>query len=258
MRAPSVLPVFLLGVGLGLGAFAVSSCGTITCTSKTCAGCCDAQNTCQLGTQTAACGARGSACVACADPRTCSAGACRSAGTGGGGGGGGTSAAGGGDGGGAGCRVIQSYPVDDPYGDYRAFQSSVGHYDLAYFGMDNAGLTDTLGIEVLWANEVGPTPPFTQSITTASYQNCSVCAVYKEGCDAVGNCKRAYLGRSGTVSISRADRAPAGWMTGSADSLQFSAWDLNTDQATGTACITVGQVPIFAVAWNHDGGLPPP
>jgi len=183
-------------------------------------------------------------------------------GTGGGASTGGGAATGGGTatggGGGTSCRAVSTYPLDNPVADYWAFRQSAGHYNLVYFGMDNTAGTDTLGIEVLYANDVGPTPPFTKAITTATYSQCSVCTVYKENCDVSGNCKKVYLGRSGNVSITRADRDVAGRIQGSADTLYFQQWDLNADTIAGEACIIVSQVPAFDVGWNQDGGSPPP
>jgi hypothetical protein len=105
---------------------------------------------------------------------------------------------------------------------------------------------------------VGPTAPFTKDLTSAGYSQCSVCAVYFENCDPQHNCQRTYLGRSGSVTISRADRAPAGRMTGSASTLVFQNWDLANDKSLGETCLQVGNVPQFNVGWNQDGGQPPP
>lgn len=81
------------------------SCGPVkgTCTASTCAGCCDAQQFCQLNYTASACGKGGGKCVACATSETCAEGVCTFFGTVGGGAGGGAAGGSGGNaGGGAG------------------------------------------------------------------------------------------------------------------------------------------------------------
>lgn len=260
MRMRSISLVFLVGITLGLAA---ASCGNASaCTSKSCAGCCDASGVCQLGTTAAACGVSGGSCLVCAGT-TCAAGICKNAGSGGGTGakGGGTGSTGGGSGGGVACRNIVSFPIDQVLvADYWSFTQSVGHYNLVRFSTKSAvgPGEDTLGLEVLYANDVGPMAPFSKELTTANYSQCSVCAVFYENCDPQHNCQRTYLGRSGSVSITRADRAAAGRMAGTASTLVFQNWDLDLDKSLGDSCILVGNLPQFNVGWNQDGGQPPP
>jgi hypothetical protein len=144
--------------------------------------------------------------------------------------------------------------------DYWAFTQGVGHYNVVRFGQP--GLTnnpDGLGIEIVYPNDVGPTAPFTQSITNAGYKTCSVCAVFYEDCVDPGTCARNYLARSGTVMISRADRGPAGRIIGSASALHFEEWNLVADTAIPNGrCIDVTTLQAFNAGWNQDGGAPPP
>lgn len=69
---------------------------TKTCTVSTCAGCCSADDRCELGTGATACGIGGEACAACGLGQSCNLGVCTLAGAGGGSASGGGSAAGGG------------------------------------------------------------------------------------------------------------------------------------------------------------------
>lgn len=119
------------------------------------------------------------------------------------------------------------------------------------------------GIEfqlVYYAGSVGPVVPFTRQLAVNSVATCDVCAIFYENCDSQGVCARTYLGRTGTVSVTRADRdINAGRMIGSASNLRFDEWNLNTDRAEASGlCVTVGNVPACNGAWNFDGGQPPP
>lgn len=91
------------------------ACGKPPCSAANCAiGCCDASDTCQVGTQPLACGIAGGTCSVCSLAQQCVQGTCFG-GTGAGGGGGGSGGGGGGSvgggggtasGGGAGMNLI--------------------------------------------------------------------------------------------------------------------------------------------------------
>jgi hypothetical protein len=80
----------------------LASCGTPKgkCTPSSCFGCCDANDQCQPGTSTTACGASANMCTSCAFGSLCNLGICSTGGTGGGSGGGTGGGSGGGTGGG--------------------------------------------------------------------------------------------------------------------------------------------------------------
>jgi hypothetical protein len=88
---------FLVGLAIGSMAAMTPACGTTTkrCLRSNCAGCCDANDECQLGTQAFACGTDGRMCSTCQMGQTCGNGVCV------GGAGGGAAMDGGGTGGGA-------------------------------------------------------------------------------------------------------------------------------------------------------------
>src|SRR5687768_7763728 len=94
------------GVFLSIVIAACSPTVNAKCGPDNCAGCCDSNGGCLLGTSVSACGAPGAKCVTCSPLEVCISGSC-SAGTGSVGGGngaagGGGSGAGGGGAGGAG------------------------------------------------------------------------------------------------------------------------------------------------------------
>lgn len=227
---------------------AASACANV-CSSKTCGGCCDAQGVCQSGVTVDACGEAGATCGRCGTTTTCVRGLCEAG------------SAGVDAGTGATCRNIPSFPSAQSnviIADYWSFMQSVGHYNVVRFSTPHDALVDGLGIEVVYPNDQGPTLPVTRSLT-GTYRTCDVCSVYYESCNQAGDCQKTYLARSGSVTVSRADRnAASGRIAGSASNLRFVDWNLTTDMAASTACITVDQVPTFSVGWNHDGGSPPP
>ncbi|MEW5742148.1 MAG: hypothetical protein AB1938_24750, partial [Myxococcota bacterium] len=163
-------------------------------------------------------------------------------------------------GGGSACRQISTFATNTVLiADYWPFTQSVGHYNVVRFVQPGIANPDGLGIEVVYPNDVGPTAPFTQNITSAGYRACSVCAVFYEDCSAPDSCARSYLARSGSVTISRADRAEAGRIIGSASGLHFEEWNIMADTAIPNGrCLDVSMVQPFNAGWNQDGGAPPP
>lgn len=274
-----LLAGFLLGLTL-------AACGggtSNTCSAATCGGCCDAEGKCQPGTTAAACGENGASCGRCGTGTVCAAGTCQ-AGTGGGTGGGSGGGTGGGSGGGTGggsgggtggglgggtgggtggggngCMQVATFTSANVLiADYWAFMNSPGHYNVVRFVQPGAGNPDGLSIELVYPNDVvDPVPPFTFNLTSASYFQCKVCSVYYQSCDQNMICAKTYLARSGTVSISRADRAEAGRIAGSASNLHYVEWDLGSDQAVaGGACIDVTTLPAFNVGWDAGVVIP--
>jgi hypothetical protein len=210
----------------------------------------------------AQCGEKGASCGRCGTGTICQAGTCQAGATGGGeggaqGGGTGSSGTGGGAGG---CQQVASFASANPLvADYWAFAKSPGHYNVVRFVQPAATPFDGLGIEVVYPNDVGLTAPFEYHLTGDSYFKCSLCSVYYQSCNAQLVCDKTYLARSGTVNVTRADRAPAGRMVGSASNLHYVEWDLETDSAVPNgACLEVGALQPFDVGWNQDGGAPPP
>ncbi|MBM4782461.1 MAG: hypothetical protein GQE15_32700 [Archangiaceae bacterium] len=88
---------FLVGLAIGVVAAVSPACGTTTkkCLRSNCAGCCDANDECQMGTQGFACGSDGRTCATCMPNQACTAGVCVGGSTGGGSATAGGSAAGG-------------------------------------------------------------------------------------------------------------------------------------------------------------------
>ncbi|MFO0599136.1 MAG: hypothetical protein U0228_27755 [Myxococcaceae bacterium] len=143
---------------------------------------------------------------------------------------------------------------------YLSFTSGVGHYNLVVFG--EAPLTtnvDLLRMEVVYPNDVGPTPPVTQNFTTAGYRSCLLCSIYAQNCDQSANCEKTYLAQGGSVTVTRADKNElAGHFAGSMSGVLYKEWNLNTDTAVpGGSCIQLGTVGPFDVYWSADGGVPP-
>jgi hypothetical protein len=255
-------------VGLVLGAAASACAGAASaCSQTTCAGCCSSEGKCQTGVEPLACGVDGEACARCGPGTACARGTCVGTGstgggagsTGGGAGstGGGTGSTGGGSG--SGCRQVATFSTTNVLlAAYWSFTQSPGHYNVIRFVQAGQGALDGLGIELPYPNDVvDPTPPFTFALTSAGYFQCKVCSVFYEACDQNMQCAKTYLARSGSVSISQADRAEAGRIAGAASNLRFIEWDLGKDQAvTNGGCIEVGTVPAFSV--RFDGGVPVP
>ncbi len=268
--------LFFVGFSLGL-AFAACGSTSATCSATTCGGCCDATGKCQNGIAADACGVAGASCGRCGTGTVCQAGECRAAsGTGGGGGNtntgggagtGGGSATGGGTatGGGGGtitCRQIASAPTTDNNlldAEYRSFTSSQGHYNYAEWLFPNATQTaDTLRIEVVYPNDQGPVPPVTRSFTTQGYFACPICALFYENCDSNMQCAKTYLAQRGSITITRADRATAGRLVGSATNVRFNEWDLvNDGPVTPPSCVEIASIGPFNAGWPLDGGAPP-
>jgi hypothetical protein len=90
MRVLPFTVAFAIGV---LGGFACPA--QKKCTPTTCMGCCSANDTCESGASTSACGANGSACDRCISTQLCAAGRCEAVGGTGGGSAGGGAAGGG-------------------------------------------------------------------------------------------------------------------------------------------------------------------
>ena len=188
-------------------------------------------------------------------------------GTGGGAVGGGTGGAGGGStgggagGGGGGCRQLTSLPTPSTNlvsAEFRAFVSGTGHYNFAAFTFPQGSTSNALRLEVVYPNDVAPAFPYTENFNTATrYANCTNCAVFSEGCTA-GTCSRTYLAQGGSMTTTRADRAPAGRLQGSASNVRFNEWDVGFDTASGTGCIIVTTLGPWDIGWNADGGMPPP
>ncbi len=199
------------------------------------------------------------ALFACDPPQTCST----CSGTGGGSGGG-SGATGGGSGGGGGCRQIATIttpPQNELLFEYRTFSNSDGFYNFGFWGVGDPSAPpfDGFRVEVVYPNgQPPPTPPLTYTFKSEGYLSCKVCAIYHEDCDDSVNCARSYLAQAGTITINRADRAPAGRITGSASNVRFYEWDLNEDQPSGNGCIEVGSIGPWDAGWNADGGAPPP
>jgi hypothetical protein len=181
-----------------------------------------------------------------------------SGGTGGGAAtGGGTGATGGGAGG---CRNLPTFnAVTQLNADYLAFSRGFYH-TVKFVGPAPVGVDGVEFQLVYYTGQLGPVVPLTRQLAVNSVATCDVCAIFYENCDSQGTCAHTYLGRSGTVSVTRADRdVNAGRMIGSASNLRFDEWNLGTDKAEpGGLCVTVGSVPSFNGAWNFDGGQPPP
>ncbi len=241
-----------MALGFLCGA-ALASCGEpapTSCSATTCGGCCDATGRCLSGTAVDACGVEGQSCGRCGAGTTCQAGAC-------------AVDEGGGDGGSSGCRQIASVSLpasNELLLEYRRFASDTGFYNFALWGV-GAGTSpfDAVRVEVVYPDGQSPlTPPLSQSFSAQGYQACLVCMLYQEGCDDTGQCARTYLAQAGSVSISRADRAEAGRIIGSATNVRFNQWNIETDTAVGSACVEVGSIGPWNSGWNADGGEPPP
>lgn len=285
---PRTLVLLALGFAGGVGVAACSP-ATTTCSAATCGGCCDATGKCQSGATAEACGQDGLSCGRCGTGTVCMAGECRASTTGGGGGttgggtgggttgggtGGGTTgggtggggtgggtgggATGGGAGGGGGCRqltMLATPQADLKAAEYLAFNGGASHYNYATWVYGNG---DGLRLEVVYPNDTFPTLPSTGTFTAATrYGNCSVCAIFNEGCDQAGVCTAQYLAQGGSLTITRADRDSAGRLAGSGSNLRFNQWDLQNDVAEGSGCVTITTVGPFDIGWNADGGALP-
>lgn len=202
------------------------------------------------------------ALFACDPPQTCD----RCAVTGGGAGGGSAATGGGtGTGGGSGgCRklaAIETPPQNELLFEYRSFSGNDGFYNFGFWGLGDptAPPFDGFRVEVVYPDgQPPPTPPLTYTFRSEGYFACDVCAIYHEGCDDSVNCTRSYLAQEGTITITRADRGPAGRLIGSASDVRFYEWNLNTDEPSGNGCIEVGSIGPWNAGWNADGGAPPP
>lgn len=276
--------VVLLLIGF-LGGLGLAACGTNNaCSAATCGGCCDQTGKCQSGATADACGLNGASCGRCGMGTTCMAGECR-AGTGGGGGGGtgggttgggsgggsgggtgggttGGGSGGGATGGGGGCRVINTLAAGQSnlaIAEYRTFTNGVGHYNIASWGYPTGGNPDGFRLEVVYPNDNFPTLPVTGNFTQATrYNTCTVCGIYYEDCPTPANCTREYLAQTGSITVTRADRGPAGRLQGSGTSVRFNEWDVASDSPSGTGCVIINSIGPIDVGWNADGGAIPP
>ncbi len=267
-----------------VGGLIVSACGpAASCSPATCGGCCDTSGKCQSGATPEFCGSTGVACARCGTGTVCQQSECRAASNGGGGGttGGGGGTTGGGTGGGTtgggtgggttgggtgggGCRMITTLQATQQnlgLAEYRSFTSgSTGHYNYAaWIYLVNGGTsTDNFRVEVVYPNDVSPNFPYTENFSAATrYGNCIACAIFYEGCDPMTTtCQHVYLGQAGSMTITRADQASLGRLSGSAMNVRFNEWNLATDASDGPGCVVVNTVA-FEGGWNADGGAPP-
>ena len=218
-----------------------------------------------------ACGITGATCGRCGTGTVCQAGECRVGGTGGGTGGGATGGGsgggltGGGTGGSTGstCRQIGNAETSTSnliIAEYRTFNNSPGHSNFVQWGYQTGASTfDSFRVEVIYPNDLGPRPPVTQPFTNVGYFSCSVCALFFEGCSSQSlDCAKTYLAQSGSVTISRADRAAEGRITGQASTMHLTQWDLMTDRAVANGgCVEIANVGPWNEGWNNDGGVVP-
>ena len=261
---PRTVVMLLIGFLAGLG---LAACGTgnAMCTAATCGGCCDQTGKCQSGSSADACGVDGASCGRCGSGTTCQTGECRASNMGGGTGGGSGGGTGGGStggGGGGGCRVINSLAGGQSnlaIAEYRAFSMGSGHYNIASWGYPTGGNPDGFRLEVVYPNDNFPSLPVTGSYTSATrYRNCTVCGIYYEDCPTPQNCTREFLAQGGSITVTRADPAPAGRLQGNGTSVRFNEWDIMTDMPSGTGCVIVNTLGPIDVGWNADGGAFPP
>lgn len=269
--------LLMLAVGFGLG-LTFAACGTPApaCSSANCGGCCDQTGKCQSGTTADACGGNAVSCGRCGTGTVCQQGECRAGTTGGGSGGGTGGGTGGGSGGGTGtgggsvgggsggggCTVYNMLEVSQnnlALAEYRSFSANNGHYNYAGWLYLTATNPDSFRLEVVYPNDVVPQFPYTENFTAATrYRNCVACGIFYEDCAPMATaCTRQYLAQSGSITITRADRAAAGRIVGSGTSLRFNEWDIGTDTSAGTRCIIVNTVGPWDVGWNADGGVIP-
>ena len=212
---PRTLLMLVIGF---VGGLALAACGPAnSCTSATCGGCCDAMGKCQSGATSENCGISGASCGRCGTGTMCQSGECRAGTTGGGGGaatggGGGGAATGGGAGGGTGCRQITMLDTTQAnlgLAEYRVFMNSPGHYNYAAWIYPPPTAPETLRLEVVYPNDAFPTFPYTEFFSAATrYRNCIACAVFYDECNPTTfDCNKHYLAQSGSITITRADRA---------------------------------------------------
>jgi Pyruvate/2-oxoacid:ferredoxin oxidoreductase delta subunit len=143
--------------------------------------------------------------------------------------------------------------------EYRTFTNSVGHYNYAGWVYLTAGNPDALRLEVVYPNDV--VPPLSQDLSNVvNYRTCTLCGIFYENCPAAQQtCSKLYLAQGGTMNITRADRATAGRIQGSASAVRFNEWNLSTDLAVpGGGCVIATSIGPIDVGWNADGGAPPP
>ncbi|MDP3157985.1 MAG: hypothetical protein Q8N23_35270 [Archangium sp.] len=275
---PRTLIMLVVGFAGGLTLAACSPAAS--CTTANCGGCCTAAGKCESGATADACGTNGASCGRCGTGTMCQAGECRAGnsggGTGGGSGGGsgggtttgggtggGTTTGGGTGGGNAGnCRTIALLETGQSnlgLAEYRTFSNSPGHYNYAGWVYLTASSPDGFRVEVVYPNDQVPNFPYTETFSANTrYANCIACAIFYESCDPMtAVCARAFLGQSGSLTITRADRASAGRLAGSGMNVRFNQWDLATDMPDGTGCIIATTVGPFNIGWNADGGTIP-
>lgn len=103
------------------------------------------------------------------------------------------------------------------------------------------------------------TVPLLETFTSNTrYRTCTACATFYESCDPMtAVCARSFLGQSGSLTISGADRAVAGRLVGSGANVRFNQWDLESDRPDGTACAIATTIGPFNIGWNADGGMIP-
>ncbi len=266
--------LIMLVVGF-VGGLTLTACSpAASCTTATCGGCCTAAGKCESGSTADACGLSGASCGRCGTGTNCQAGECRASNSGSGGGSGGGTTTGGGTGGGTttgggtgggntgNCRTIalvETAQANLGLAEYRTFSNSPGHYNYAGWVYLTASSPDGFRLEVVYPNDVVPNFPYTETFNANTrYRTCTACAIFYESCDPMtAVCARTFLGQSGSLTITRADRASVGRLAGSGANVRFNQWNLETDTADGTGCIIATTIGPFNIGWNADGGMIP-
>lgn len=222
--------------------FALASTGCLfvdgpSCNSTNCAnGCCAADDSCQVGSTSQACGSGGNLCDACTNAQVCQAGRCQfSTGTGGGfgggGGGGGTTGGGmgGGLGGGTGGGMTGANTVSGvvTYEFVRSFYDPVADTGTLLFGQSvskpvrNTVVRAMQGTAVLASSETGEDGRYTLSFTPSGTTPVRVVVISKTTNPVIQvqdntDPNLALYGIGATVTGPTLDlNAAAGW-TGSA------------------------------------------
>ena len=143
------------------------------------------------------------------------------------------------------CRAIGVYAPVGNFAEHAAPDYTDAEYTSgsAWTG-DSGGSHDTMWASVTWARagvETGATVPGSFDLAReGTFTHCTHCVIFCELDTAIDRCRRRYLAREGTGTVTEASRGVTGTFKASLRDLVFRQWDLLSDTAVPHgACITV-------------------
>lgn len=145
------------------------------------------------------------------------------------------------------CRVMTTFPVADDFSVYARSDDGGIEHALGYLMTATTPL-DSLEVDVYWAfsgHATGVVIPAVRDLAVeANYSTCTACVVIREECPNLDSCARAYLARSGTISLDEITRDYVGEFKVSLTNVRFDSWLLGPDMPSDGGCIILNATSI--------------